>query len=141
MTDDGPRIYHRRSDRDDYDPRQDREWRGPIDPRQFRIPPSDEELSFGAFGGKVSYKGANVRDFAMVAILAISMGWIVWASTTEHRRLSDQTMTLETQTRIQNWLISLEPDKRPKLRMPVEAFGVLDESGRQKVREEDQRGR
>jgi hypothetical protein len=136
-----PRIYHRRSDREDYDPRQDREWRGPVDPRQFRVPPSDEELKFGAFGGTVAYKGQHVRDFAIVVILAIAIAWIVWASSTDHKAIEHAQVQLTTQTSIQNWLLSLEQDKRPKLRMPVEAWGLLDETGRQKIREEDQRGR
>lgn len=50
-------------------------------------------------------------------------------------------LSTETQNRISNWLLSLKPENRPQLNMPIEAYGLLTEEAKVKMLEDYKRRR
>lgn len=134
----------RHTDPPDFDPSRHREWRGEIDPKEYRNPdaiPEHIKIKVPGFEGSASSK--NIRDLLIIIVLAASLSWTAYTNheqdkqtTVEHKTLTQAQLAMETQIRIQNWLLSLSSDKRPQLMMPVEAWGLLTDDAKQKMRDQ-----
>lgn len=106
-----------------------------------------EKYGGRVLGQELWYQGKQGPLFLLVVGLLAAISFMIWHTIDVQRmqELRDQARydslantirSNETQQRIGNWLMSIDPQKRPQLQMPPEAWGLLSEEAKKKVLQE-----